>query len=100
MSLHKFPYVPGEIIGKGPAALRQRAAAVKPVDVRDLERARYDALRKETDQAVQTFLFEFWKELERCDSRTKRLDVLRRAARKKFIEVPNSVLEDLRRDLI
>jgi hypothetical protein len=96
MSLDKFPYVPGEIIGKGPAAMRQRAAAAKLVDPHDLERARYDALRKDTEQAVQTFLFEFWKALERCDSRAKRRDVLRGAARKKFIEVPNFVLEELR----
>ncbi len=96
MTLHKFPYDPSEIIGKGPAALRLRAAAAKAVDPRDLERARYEALRKDTEQAVQTFLFEFWKELERCDSRAKRLDILRRAARTKFIDVPNFVLEELR----
>jgi len=88
--------LPGEIIGKGPAAIRARAAAAKPIDARDLERARYDALRKETEAGVKAFLFEFWKELERCESYAKRLEVLRKAAQRKFIEVPDSLLEELR----
>ena len=88
--------LPREIIGKGPAALKARAAAAKPIDAHDLERARYDALRKETEAGVKAFLLEFWRELERCDSRAKRLEVLRKAARRKFIDVPDSLLEEQR----
>jgi len=92
----KDSYGAGEIIGKGPVAMRLRAAAAEPVSVRDLELARYHATRKETEAGVMAFLLKFWKEFERCNGYANRLEVLRNAARKKFVDVPDFVLESLR----